>query len=66
MFRTILILKRVFSFRFENGYSIPYRKLSLVVTWMVPNFFSEFFKIRYLLKRMEPPIVLKKNINGNQ
>lgn len=45
MFRTILILKRVFSFRFENRYSIPYRKLSLVVTWMVPNFLVNSLKL---------------------
>lgn len=45
MFRAILSLKSVFSFRFENWYSIPYRILSLEVTLMVLNFLMNSLKL---------------------
>lgn len=66
MFRTILSLVRVFSLRLENGYSIPYWKLSLSGNLDGFKLFGEFFKIRYLLKTMESSVVLKKHLNGNQ
>lgn len=60
MFRTAFSLKE-FSLRFENWYSIPYRKLSLMVTLMVPNFSVNSLKLGVSFGGigMESPVVLE-------